>query len=122
MTISPFWSLKCPHCHQGRVFKTPIYSFGFMKMHDHCPVCGQKYEIEPGFFWGSMYVSYFITVVIVLMVGIADFSIIPDPPLWQVMSCIIGSLIVLTPLTYRYSRMIMLYYFASIKYDPEAGK
>jgi len=93
-----------------------------MKMHESCPVCGQKYEIEPGFFWGSMYVSYFITVVIVLMVGIADFSIIPDPPLWQVMSCIVVSLIVLTPLTYRYSRMIMLYYFASVKYDPEAGR
>jgi len=93
-----------------------------MKMNEHCPVCGQKYEIEPGFFWGSMYVSYFITVIVVGMAVLLDFMFVADPPIWQTMSIIIMSLIILTPLTYRYSRMIMLYYFASIKYDPQAGK
>lgn len=100
----------------------PTFSLGFIKMHENCPVCGQKYEIEPGFFWGSMYVSYFITVAIVLLVGVLDFAIVPDPPLLEVMGCIVVSLIILTPLTFRYSRLIMLYYFASIKYDPNAGK
>jgi len=117
-----FWSQKCPHCHKGRVFLKPVFSFGFMKMYENCPVCSQKYEIEPGFFWGSMYVSYFITVAIVILVGIFDYAIVPDPPLWQMMTCIVVSLIILTPITYRYSRLVMLYYFASIKYDPKAGK
>jgi len=120
--LTPFWSLKCPHCHKGRVFKNPTFSLGFMKMHEHCPVCGQQYEIEPGFFWGSMYVSYFITVFIVGIAVLLDFMLVTDPPILQTMSVIIVSLIILTPLTYRYSRMVMLYYFASIKYDPKAGR
>ena len=120
--MSAFWSQKCPHCHKGPVFSRPTFSINFIKMNENCPVCGQEYEIEPGFFWGSMYVSYFITVAIVLLVGVADFLIIKDPPLLQIMACIVVSLIILTPLTFRYSRLIMLYYFASIKYDPKAGK
>ncbi|GAB3978960.1 hypothetical protein GCM10028806_43230 [Spirosoma terrae] len=27
-------------------------------MHENCPVCGLRYEAEPGFFTGAMYVSY----------------------------------------------------------------
>ena len=103
------------------MFVKPTFSLGFMKMYENCPVCGQQYEIEPGFFWGSMYVSYFITVAIVVLAGLLDYAIVSNPPIWQVMACIIGALIVLTPITFRYSRMVMLYYFASIKYDPGAA-
>jgi hypothetical protein len=31
-------------------------------MHAHCPVCGQPTEIEVGFYYGTGYVSYAITV------------------------------------------------------------
>ena len=31
-------------------------------MHSHCPVCGQKYELELGFWYGTGYVSYGLTV------------------------------------------------------------
>lgn len=33
-----------------------------MKMHAHCPVCGQPLNIEVGFYYGSSYISYAITV------------------------------------------------------------
>lgn len=31
-------------------------------MHESCPVCGEKYLREIGFFYGSMYISYGLTV------------------------------------------------------------
>ncbi len=31
-------------------------------MNDNCPVCGQMTEIEPGFYYGTGYVSYAIAV------------------------------------------------------------
>lgn len=34
----------------------------FMKMNKNCPVCGQKTEIEDGFYYGTGYVSYALAV------------------------------------------------------------
>jgi len=31
---------------------------GLPRMHANCPVCGLKYEREPGYFMGAMYISY----------------------------------------------------------------
>jgi hypothetical protein len=36
-------------------------------MHESCPVCDLKFEREPGYFLGAMYVSYAIGVVIVAL-------------------------------------------------------
>ena len=34
-------------------------------MHTECPQCGIRYEREPGFFLGSIYINYGLTVLIV---------------------------------------------------------
>ena len=31
-------------------------------MHEKCPVCGLKYEREPGYFLGAMYFSYLLSI------------------------------------------------------------
>ena len=50
---------KCPRCRKGDMFQYPLYKISkFHKVHDNCPHCGMQYEIEPGFFYGAMYVSY----------------------------------------------------------------
>jgi uncharacterized protein (DUF983 family) len=116
------FAARCPHCHTGDVFKYNVLSMKFAVMHEHCPVCGQKYEIEPGFFWGSMYISYFTTILIGLAVGFLDFAIVKDPPVWQVITCLCIALAVLSPFSFRFSRLVMLYLFASIRFDPEAGR
>lgn len=64
------WSLltmRCPRCRRGDMFlnKNPYKKFGLnymLDMHSHCPVCGQKYELELGFWYGTGYVSYGLTV------------------------------------------------------------
>ncbi len=30
-------------------------------MYDRCPKCQQKYELEPGFYYGAMFISYILT-------------------------------------------------------------
>lgn len=50
---------KCPRCHQGDLFKTSLLSMkGVYNMNKKCPKCNQDFEIEPGFYWGAMYVGY----------------------------------------------------------------
>src|ERR1700722_3154409 len=55
---------KCPRCRLGDMFRTknPWALRQTMKMNDICPVCGQPLNIEVGFYFGSSYVSYALSV------------------------------------------------------------
>src|SRR5947208_11815222 len=50
---------RCPLCGQGKLFR------GWLLMNKECPHCGLKFEREPGFFLGSIYINYGLTAVIV---------------------------------------------------------
>jgi len=55
---------RCPRCRTGRIFRSPNpYRLGqVVAMVDNCPACGQPTEIETGFYYGTGYVSYALTV------------------------------------------------------------
>ena len=51
--------LRCPLCGQGKLFRR------WFIMHAQCSHCGVKFQREPGFFLGSIYVNYGLTALIV---------------------------------------------------------
>ena len=113
---------KCPRCHTGEVFKHPTYSLKFTSMYSQCQYCGQDFEIEPGFYYGAMYISYFITVIIGLIVMVGCNYILHDPETWVYLVLLLTTLLLLSPISFRYSRLMMLYWFGSIDYDPKLRK
>lgn len=98
------------------------YTARFMNMHTNCPACGLTYEIEPGFFWGAMYISYALTVGISFVTAILIYFLTLSSNMWLYIGFIVGVLFILSPYNFRLSRAIMLYVFSPIKYDPEAVK
>jgi uncharacterized protein (DUF983 family) len=48
---------RCPRCRVGKIFHHSIF-LGFPKMFESCSVCHLRYEREPGYFLGAMYISY----------------------------------------------------------------
>ena len=54
--------LRCPICGVGGLFK------GILAMRETCPHCGVKFEREPGFFLGSIYINYGLTALITAIV------------------------------------------------------
>ncbi len=106
-----FLACKCPRCRTGDVFKYPLTQFHrFSATNDYCPNCNLKYEPEPGFYWGAMYVSYAFSTGLMLIAGILFIS--NDWPFTTLF--IIAPLIALIvlPFGYRYSRMVMLYFIS----------
>jgi uncharacterized protein (DUF983 family) len=90
-----------------------------LKMHERCDHCDLKYQLEPSFFYGAMYVSYAVNVAI----GIAAFVISRvffELNLKISFGIIVGSLLVLYPLVLRWSRNIYINMF--ISYDPTTKK
>ncbi len=120
MAISQFQAIvacKCPQCRKSDMFKYPAYNLlKATSMHADCPECGLHYEIEPGFFWGAMYISYAFSVAISVAVGLADFVLLNDPDLWVYIFTIIPASILLSPLSMRYSRVLMLYAFGGVHF------
>lgn len=49
------WRLRCPRCGRDHLFQ------GWIKMYPYCTACELKYEREPGYFLGSIYVNYGMT-------------------------------------------------------------
>lgn len=113
---------KCPRCRLGDMFvNKKVYSKGFMKMYDTCEVCGQYFDLEVGFYYGSSYVSYGITVAISVVTFIAWWIIIgisyDDNRVfyWLIFNAVL--MLALQPPLMRLSRTFWLSMFA--KYDPD---
>jgi uncharacterized protein (DUF983 family) len=105
---------KCPRCHEGDMFKHASFSLQFAAMHRHCPHCGLDFIQEPSFYFGAMYVSYAIQVVIFVGVYLGlRYTINPDTSAY-VIGMIAGALLIL-PLTYRWSRLLWINVFISYR-------
>jgi len=52
---------KCPRCQDGDLFVKPMNVAKPVDMPQQCPVCGQQYLPEPGFYYGAMFLSYIMS-------------------------------------------------------------
>lgn len=90
-------------------------------MNKTCPVCGQTTEREVGFYYGTSYVSYALTVAISVATLVAWWVIIglsvDDNRFlyWLISNAVL--LILLQPWLMRVSRSMWLSWF--VKYDPD---
>jgi hypothetical protein len=121
--LSSLLLTKCPRCRRGDMFtyKNPFRLQHLFGMPEHCPVCRQKYELEPGFWFGTGYVSYGLAIAfsifnliwywLIFGISVKDNSIYS----WLVVNAVI--LLIAMPWLIRLSRAIYLYLF--VHYDPE---
>ncbi len=111
---------KCPRCHKGDLYKNnhPYQFKDFGKTHTHCSACGLKYEKEPGFFYGAMYVSYALTVAFSVAIAVAIYVLFREASYVVYMISILVGLVVLMPLSFRLSRTIWINFFQ--RYDKNA--
>ena len=81
---------------------------GVLAMNRTCPVCGIAFEREPGYFLGAMYFSYAMAVAAATPVVIVGLSAGWSYPLTGALAG--AELLLLSPLLYRYSRVIWMYF------------
>ncbi|GAB2846949.1 DUF983 domain-containing protein [Hymenobacter ruber] len=110
--------LRCPRCHQGKLFSySALNVTKFAQMPAQCPVCGQTFEPEPGFYFGSMYITFGFNVAMFLVLGVLIYYLLGNPDTWVYVAIITGATVLLTPLILRYSRALMLYLFGGAQYN-----
>ena len=133
-TPNSLWSIftmKCPRCRRGEMF---TYASAYKKlslkyifaMPDNCSECGQKYDMEPGFWYGTSYVSYALTVALsvatfvawVVLIGVSVKDGDNRIYWWLGINAVI--LIVAQPWLMRISRVLYIRFFVS--YDKDYKK
>src|SRR5947207_12465539 len=105
----------CPRCRRGRIFRASLLR-GYLAMHRECPVCGLKFEREPGYFLGAMYFSYMLSIppVLVLMLLFWRFTA------WRIEAVVIAAFVAylpLVPLVTRFARVVWIY--VDRHFDPD---
>ncbi|MBN8681784.1 MAG: DUF983 domain-containing protein [Chitinophagales bacterium] len=109
--------VKCPRCQESRAFETGSWSFvKGTDMRKRCPVCDLDYEPEPGYYYGSMFISYIWTAFFSL-IFVAIFHWILGLGVWTAMGAL-GIFIAINFIyIFRISRMMWLN--IHVKYDPK---
>ncbi|MCT1523261.1 MULTISPECIES: DUF983 domain-containing protein [Sphingobacterium] len=123
MSISKFQAVlssKCPRCRTGKMFSGSAYGLSRQKMHEHCPHCGFKFEIEPGYFYAAMYVSYAFSVGEVLCMALVTALATKSESPWTYIIVLFTTIVLFAPFNYRYSRLVLLHYLSpKVSYNPK---
>ncbi len=123
-TLWSIFSMKCPRCRRGPMFKNnnaykSLKLSHTFNMYEECPHCLQKYELETGFWYGTGYVSYALTVALSVATFIAWWVLIGvsinDNRIFYWLGFNILLIVLLQPWLMRLSRVVYLYLF--VKYD-----
>jgi hypothetical protein len=95
---------------------------GPFTMNDPCPVCGLLFQREEGSFLGAMYASYAISSVILTVSYFVLAALLPGWSSITVALLALTPLLPLTPMIWRYSRVIWVYLdYAPGLADPPVG-
>jgi uncharacterized protein (DUF983 family) len=89
-TIRDMLLQRCPRCRAGKIFHRSIF-LGLPKMHESCSVCHLRYEREPGYFLGAMYISYVLAAPLVALIAV---------PLWKFSGLSFAKLILWTTILF----------------------
>ena len=85
-------------------------------MHERCPSCSLKFEREPGYFLGAMYLSYGLALVIIVVLAailwVAMHWSLQKVTLWAILL-----FLPLAPMLTLFSRVLWIYLDQAI--DPE---
>jgi len=124
--IASIFQNKCPRCRRGDMYqlKGAFRIKGLMKMNERCPVCGQPFDMEVGFYFGTNMISYALAVLFsaltfvlwVLLIGIS----LHDSRFFWWIGVNAFLLVLLQPPLMRLSRTVWLYFF--VRYSPDWHK
>lgn len=103
---------SCPKCHEESMYinSNPYALSEALKMHEKCSVCSLKYQMEPSFFYGSMYVSYGVGIAFAVAAFVISYLFL-GTSLVTAFIAIVATIVVFGPVIMRLSRNIWINIF-----------
>ena len=117
--IKSIFTYRCPKCRTTKMFTDPLRLKDPLSMHESCNHCGQRFEPEPGFYYGAMFISYILSGWILLLMALFMVFVLGwtlDSVKWIIIG--VGLLFFLK--TVRVSRSIWIHIV--VRYNEELNK
>jgi uncharacterized protein (DUF983 family) len=105
----------CPRCRSATIFQKSIFT-GFPHMRERCLKCDLKFEREPGYFLGAMYIGYGLALIVIVGFGLLLWLLTS----WTLMRISFWAILLFLPLAPTitlFARVLWIYLDQSI--DPE---
>lgn len=124
--IASVFSYTCPRCRKGKLFtnKSMFPLKEMLDMPKNCSVCNQATELETGFYFGTGYVSYALSIALMVSWFVAYYVLIgiswKDNSVFFALGSGILFLVCMQPILMRLSRSIYIHLF--VKYDNSTNK
>ncbi|AUP77461.1 DUF983 domain-containing protein [Flavivirga eckloniae] len=105
---------KCPQCEKNNIFNSGgnLLLFRIPRIKDRCNTCNFKFEKEPGFFFGAMFVSYALAVAEFIGVFLLAHFVLGLSLLFSFIGVICASILFST-FNFKLSRTIWIYLFSN---------
>ena len=94
----------------------------FAIFYQNCKECNLRFDREPGFFQGAMFISYAMSVALVAIAWFILYFVFADPVFEVYIAVIVILNLVLLPIFFRYSRVLYLYAFGAVEYNQHLKK
>ena len=114
---------KCPKCHVGSFwdsnnpFKNMIDSR--KNSSSSCVKCKLIFEIEPGFWYGAMYISYIIGVGAMIVLWSLIASTMPQINVLNEILILVIAIVLISPINYHVSRLVWINLFIKYRANKE---
>jgi uncharacterized protein (DUF983 family) len=100
--------LRCPRCGVGKLFPPLGASLlRALSIRERCPNCGLRFEREPGYWLGAIYINYAVTVAtgggVALLLALRT-----DLGLWTEFAIVAGVALLVSLLFFRWSKGLWL--------------
>jgi uncharacterized protein (DUF983 family) len=123
----PIWPAlvhaKCPRCRRGDMFLNSMYGLHGQIMLKTCSHCDLTYELETGYFYVAMLISYSMNVAEMVTFAVAIDILSGSQNPWVYVIIILTVSLILAPFNFRYSRVILLYWLTpNLHYQPELSE
>jgi uncharacterized protein (DUF983 family) len=106
----------CPRCREGKIFRKSVWLAP--KMYERCPVCQLKFDREPGYFLGAMYISYGLGIGLIALLAALVWLVLK----WSVIRSTLAGIVLFLPfvpiLTWM-ARVLWIYLDQAV--DPDRG-
>lgn len=80
-------------------------------MNETCPACDKRFEPEPGYFVGAMYISYALAMIaLILMFVISQLGAFRTWPIPLLVALAVVTYLLLVAPIFRWSRILWLYF------------
>jgi uncharacterized protein (DUF983 family) len=102
---------KCPHCGKGHVFEQKRNLFQLPAMKEECNECHYRFDREPGYFIGAMYLSYGLAVLEGLITFLICYFGFPQmETIWKPVA-IMMVILICSMKNFKLSRVIYMHIF-----------